>query len=242
MESITSLLNQNTTPNFGPQGKSALGKDDFLKLMMEQIKNQDPLEPLDGSEYTAQLAQFSSLEQLSNMNESLNQSIDANYLLTQAVNNTLTAALIGKDAKVNSNSIDYNGQSKAQFGYTLPTSATTVTVKILDASGRVVKTFDSVPKTAGEHKLSWDFTDNEGEKVATGQYTFKVEATGANGEPMVIDTYSIGMIEAVRFNETGTALVINGVEYSLGEIFEILQSSNSSSKVEAKDFESWLKL
>ena len=82
------------------QGKSELGKDDFLKLMIEQMKNQDPLSPMEGTEFTAQLAQFSSLEQLSNMSDSLEQSINANYQLTQAVNNTMTAALIGKEVKL----------------------------------------------------------------------------------------------------------------------------------------------
>lgn len=235
VNNIPSLVNQSSGA-YSTTNNGQLGKDDFLKLMLEQLKNQDPLSPLNSEQYTAQLAQFSSLEQLQNINDSLNQSIDANYLLTQSVNNTLTAALIGKGVKIKSDKIEYDGQSKIQFGYKLPSQASSISVKILDANGKVVKTFKDVSKTSGEHKLSWDFTDDAGEKVTNGEYTIQVEAELSEGEKMVTDVYSIGTIQAVRFTENGTSIVVNGVEYSLGDVFEILENPNSNS--ETKD---WLK-
>lgn len=227
---ISSLINQSTNFNAGAaQGKSSLGKDDFFKLMMAQLKNQSPLDPTDSSKYAAELAQFSSLEQLQNMNDSLSQNINANYMLTQSVNNTLTAALIGKSAKLNSNQIKYDGQSEGEFTYKLPVQASTATVKILDQNGTIVKSYENVPMTAGEHKLSWDFTDNSGDEVANGDYTVKVEATTPDGDPMTTDIYTTGVIQAVRFTESGTSIVVNGSEYSLSDVFEILQSNDSSS-------------
>ncbi|MDP3830447.1 MAG: flagellar hook capping FlgD N-terminal domain-containing protein, partial [Ignavibacteriaceae bacterium] len=92
-----------------PKGKASLGKDDFMKLMLTQLKHQDPLNPMEGSEFAAQLAQFSSLEQLSNLNELTAQSIDANYYLTQSINNTMTATLIGKDVKLSGNVLNVKG-------------------------------------------------------------------------------------------------------------------------------------
>lgn len=227
---ISSLINQSTNFNAGAaQGKSSLGKDDFFKLMMAQLKNQSPLDPTDSSKYAAELAQFSSLEQLQNMNDSLSQNINANYMLTQSVNNTLTAALIGKSAKLNSNQIKYDGQSEGEFTYKLPVQAGTATVKILDQNGTVVKSYENVPMTAGKHKLSWDFTDNSGDEVANGDYTVKVEATTPDGDPMTTDIYTTGVIQAVRFTDSGTSIVVNGSEYSLSDVFEILQSNDSSS-------------
>ena len=227
---ISSLINQSTNFNTGAaQGKSSLGKDDFFKLMMAQLKNQSPLDPTDSSKYAAELAQFRSLEQLQNMNDSLTQNINANYMLTQSVNNTLTAALIGKSAKLNSSQIKYDGQSEADFTYKLPSQANTVTVKILDQNGKVVKSYENVPMTAGEHKLSWDFTDNEGNKVSNGDYTFKVEASDMTGKDMTVNSFGYGTIDAVRFTQNGTMLVINGVEYNLSDISEILNSSNPTS-------------
>ena len=93
-------VNANTnSTQFATKSKSDLDKDAFLKLMIAQLQNQDPLEPLDGTDYSAQLAQFSSLEQMQNINDTLNMSLDANYLLTQSITNTMTAGLIGKGSK-----------------------------------------------------------------------------------------------------------------------------------------------
>ena len=100
-----------TTTNQSANVKNGtLGKDDFLKLMIAQLKNQDPLNPMNGTEYAAQLAQFTSLEQLTNLNANVSKSIDTNYVLTQSINNTLAATLIGKEVKINGNTIQNNGQ------------------------------------------------------------------------------------------------------------------------------------
>ena len=206
------------------QGKSELGKDDFLKLMIEQMKNQDPLSPMEGTEFTAQLAQFSSLEQLSNMSDSLEQSINANYQLTQAVNNTMTAALIGKEVKLEGTTLINNGQEEIGLGYNLPSEATSVTVKIYDENGVLVKTFDDLPVSEGDHKLSWDFTDNNGEKVSNGNYRFEVEAKTLNDEDMVTKAFRTGLIDSLRFTENGTMLVINNIEYNLADVYEILNA------------------
>ena len=90
LDNISSSFGLNN--NVATKGKTELGKNDFLSLMLTQLKYQDPLEPVEGSEFTAQLAQFSSLEQLTNMSEALTNSVNANYQLTQSVNNTMIAA------------------------------------------------------------------------------------------------------------------------------------------------------
>ena len=212
------------TPQFATESKSAMDKDAFLKLMIAQLQNQDPLEPMDGTDYSAQLAQFSSLEQLNNINESLNNSIDANYLLTQSVNNTMTATLIGKDAKIAGTTIAYEDQENAQFGYILPADAKDLKVSVKNASGVTVKVFDDLKSAQGDYKLDWDFTDDNGEKVKKGNYTFELSASTLNGEKMTAAQYLIGTIDGVRFNAQGTSLLINGLEYSISDVFEILQN------------------
>jgi flagellar basal-body rod modification protein FlgD len=208
-------------------GKGIMGKDDFMKLMIKQLKYQDPLNPMDGTKFASQLAEFSSLEQLTNMKESLNQSVNANLQLTQAVNNTMTAALIGKDAKLDNMSVDFNGQDSVEIGYELPSDVKDISVDIYDEAGNLVRTIEKLPKSSGEHKLSWNFTDNNGEKLNHGNYSFEVNAVDYNGENIETKSYRIGKIEAVRFTENGTQLIINGNEYKLSDVFEILESSNS---------------
>ncbi|HPN36892.1 MAG TPA: flagellar hook capping FlgD N-terminal domain-containing protein [Melioribacteraceae bacterium] len=209
------------------KGKSELGKDDFLKLMITQLKNQDPTEPLDSSAYASQLAQFSSLEQLTNINTSLNSSLDANYLLTQSINNTMSASWIGKDAKLDGNVLSNNGQEKISLGYNLPAEASNVTIKIYNNSGALVKTLENCEKTAGDHKLSWDFYDNNGVKLSKGDYTFKVEAKTTDGKSMTVESYRIGTIDSIKYTSNGTVLMIGNVGYSLSDIAEILNSTGN---------------
>ncbi len=214
---------QNSNAQYATESKSDLDKDAFLQLMIAQLQNQDPLEPLDGTDYSAQLAQFSSLEQMKNINDSINVAIDANYLLTQSINNTMTATLIGKDVKIASDTIVYDNQESTDIGYQLPADAKNVEVTIKDESGKIVKTFENLERGEGEYKLSWDFTDNDGNSVKSGNYTYEVKAETMNGEDMAVTQYLIGRIDGVRFSSEGTALVVNGIEYSISDVFEILE-------------------
>lgn len=207
------------------KGKSVLGKDDFMKLMLSQLKYQDPLNPMEGTEFAAQLAQFSSLEQMTNMNDTLSQSIDANYLLAQSVNNTMSATLIGKEVKLGGESIVYSGEESISFGYKLPAEAKSVTINIRDSNGIIVKTIESDELSSGEHKLSWDYTDNDGKKLKEGSYTYELTAKSTSGEDLTIDHYKIGRVNAVRFTESGTKLIIGSSEYSISDILEITGSA-----------------
>lgn len=201
--------------------KSVLGKDDFLKLMIAQLKNQDPLNPMDGTEYAAQLAQFSSLEQLTNLNTYLKQSIDSNYMLTQSINNTLLANLIGKEVKVSGNELKVDGQENITLGYDLTDGVKSAKVNIYNEYGTLVKSIEASNKK-GSNKLLWDLTDNNSEKVASGKYTFEVMAYDFNDQKVNVTSYKIGLIDGIKYTENGTMLIINGVEYSAGDILEIV--------------------
>lgn len=209
------------------KGKSELGKDDFLKLMISQLKYQDPLNPMDGTQYSAQLAQFSSLEQLSNINTSLNSSINANYLLAQSVNNTMAVSLIGKEIKLSGGSIGYNGENSIDLGYKLPADARNATINIYDSQGKLVKSIDEKNISSGEHKLSWDFTDNNGSKLPLGNYKFEVKAQDYNGDDITSEIYKMGLIGSVKYTEQGTKLMVGNSEYSLSDVSEIFSTDKS---------------
>ncbi len=219
---INEISQSSTEAVWSTGTNNSMGKEDFLQLLITQMKNQDPMSPLDNSDFAAQLAQFSSLEQLSNLNTSMTQSIDADYYLTQSINNTLTATLIGKDVKLSGQNIVNNGGEELDLGYNLPSEAKSVTVNIYNSQGVLVKTFEDSPNSSGDHKLFWDFTDNNGSKLPEGNYKMEIEAKDLNGESMTVEKFIWGTIDGVKFGENGTTLLVNNTQFMLSDILEII--------------------
>jgi len=202
---------------------SILGKDDFLKLLTMQLQYQDPLNPMDGTQFAAQLAQFSSVEQLSNINTNLEQSIDANYLLSQSISNALAATFVGKDVRATGSTFQFDGTNDPKLGYTLPSAAGSVTVKIYDSSGNLVKTLTNTGQSSGDNSFTWDGTDDQGRQVNPGQYKFSVDAKGDDGTSLSVSSFITGRVDGVRFKSDGTAFVVDGVEVKLSDILEIME-------------------
>jgi flagellar basal-body rod modification protein FlgD len=232
VDNISSTNNSNV--QYATKSNSEMDKDAFLKLMIAQLQNQDPLEPLDGTDYSAQLAQFSSLEQMQNINETLNMSLDANYLLTQSITNTMTAGLIGKEAKIAGDTVKFEGQEKTIIGYELPAPADSIVVNVYDSNGAKVKSFKDLDTDAGQYKLDWDFTDDMGNKVSVGDYRIEIEAKTRGLQPMEVAQYFVGIIDGVRYSSSGTSIVINNLEYQVSDVFEIVQA-NSAVEVEVEE-------
>jgi flagellar basal-body rod modification protein FlgD len=216
MDVVNSVNSNPRTP------KNTLGKQDFLNLLVSQMRNQDPLDPMKGTEFAAQLAQFSSLEQLTNLNTSMSMSLDANAILTQSINNGLSATFIGKDVRAAVDTFQYTGEGDVKVGYDLPSDASAVTVKVYDSNGTLVRTMNG-DTGKGQSTLTWDGKSDKGANVASGKYSFKVEAVGTDGKTMAADKYVFGTISGVRFKPEGTVFVIDGMEIALGNILEIME-------------------
>jgi len=223
VNSTTSSTGTSTTSSSSTSTASnTLGKSDFFKLLISQLKYQDPLNPTDGTEFAAQLAQYSSLEQLQNMNDNLTTSINANYTLSQSINNTMAASFIGKDVKLSGGSFSYNGQSSIKLGYNITNIAKDVTLKIYDSNGSLVKTVKATDVDKGDHTISWDFKNDQGTSLPTGTYKFEVSATANNGDSLSTSIYKLGTITGVRYSDSGTKLLVDNNEYELSDVSEIL--------------------
>jgi flagellar basal-body rod modification protein FlgD len=201
-----------------------LGKDDFLKLLTVQLQHQDPLEPQDNTEMVAQLAQFSSLEQLENMNQNLASSLDLDLILTQVLNNTAAAGLIGKSVLANGNAVEVAAAGEdTTVNFDLAANAESLTVTIYDESGAIVRTIEETGMEAGRQSLEWDGKDSSGNDVSAGSYTFKVTASDGEGNSIGVSPLVRGSVDVVKFVNGEAVLVLDGVEVSISEIIEIYQ-------------------
>lgn len=209
------------TDTQGVQGSSrqALGKDDFLKLLITQMRYQDPLSPMDNSQFLSQMAQFSSLEQMQNLNDSFDQSM----LLSQSLNNSSAAGLIGRHVRASGDGVTLGTTGSVELGYFLPQEAATVTVTVLDAQGREVRTLVPDGTAAGAHKLDWDGADLDGRRVAAGSYTFKVSARDADGADISATSVVTGLVQGITFKNGSAYLLVDGREVSLSEVLEVYQ-------------------
>jgi len=210
-------------------GKSKLEKNDFLKLMMEQLKHQDPLDPMKSNEYSAQLAQFSSLELLQNMNKSLKQSLNANYALAAAVNNTMSTNLIGKEVKLRGDEIQNYGQEKQSLVYKLAANAKYAKIEIRDENKNLIKVINLKDIQAGTYKVNWDFKDKNGEKVPHGSYKMKLLSKGLNSKEITTELYQIGTVDALRFTDKGSMIVIGKRQFALKDVYEIVNPPKGAS-------------
>jgi flagellar basal-body rod modification protein FlgD len=212
---------QNVSSQTNEAKQNVLGKDDFLKMLITQLKYQDPLNPLEGTEFSAQLAQFSQLEQLANLNSYVKQSVDANYLLTQSINNTMTAALIGKEAKIATNEISYKDQEKIKLGFEIPSNARSITLEIYNEKGALIKSVSIQSGADTERLYEWDFTDNNGLKIPQGKYNFLVKFVNDINMEGTADAFLYGIIDGIKFTQEGAMIKTLGGLYYLYQIYEI---------------------
>lgn len=216
LENIVSQAGATATQSQTSNLKS-VGKDEFMKLLLAQLKNQDPLKPMDGTDFAAQLAQFSSLEQLKNLNTTLEtQSLNQMTLgYVQSVN------MIGKEAVSNSgNTVTANGQT-AELNYSLAKDAQSVTISIMNKDGKLVKSWDESARTAGMNSATWDCSG-----VEKGDYTYQIAARDSSGAPVAAETMTTGVVTAVHFRSNQILVTLNGREVPLSAISEVRDPGN----------------
>ena len=195
-----------------------MGKDEFLRLLVAQLGNQDPMNPMKGQEFAAQLAQFTSVEQLTNINTQLEEQKGTRQALMQSVNGGVAAGLIGREVEAAGNTVSWRDEGQTTLGLELSDPAEEVTVTIRDAAGNPVMTHTLEDVEEGAEKIKWDGTSDEGSRVPEGTYSFEVEATDSGGDPIGARTFLSGAVDRVTFGEEGTMLWVDGTKVPMGQV------------------------
>ena len=221
---ITTGLESVTTAGSQPAvvPTKEMDRDAFLNLLITQLQNQDPLNPTDSTEFTAQLAQFSSLEQLGNVNDNLKQLQN----FQASINNSQAVSLIGKEITANGNLLNLADGQPAGCDFKLDLNAAVVVASIYDHTGEFVTSFEGRNLTAGQHTLYWDGTDKNGNPAAPGNYTFEVMAADANGNSIQATTFFSESVNKVVFENNTTYLIAGGQKVALGDVIQVSAPEN----------------
>lgn len=196
-------------------------QDRFMKMLVAQMRNQDPLNPLDNAQVTSQMAQLSTVTGISQLNATLETLLSG----MQSSQTMEAADMIGHGVFVPGSSLTLStkdGTSQGILGVELAGAADTVTVKIRDASGNLIKTMDLGAQDAGVIPIAWDGTTTSGSKAVDGQYTFEVAATSA-GEAVSATSLAFGTVLSISSGKTGAQLNVQNVgAMALSDVREIL--------------------
>jgi len=228
----TNTANASGSSSSSTSTSSAVNKlsadfNNFLTLLTTQLKNQDPLSPMDSTQFTAQLVAFTGVEQQINTNSKLDSliSVDKATQLTAAAN------FIGDTVEAPSSQVNVNADGTAsQIGYTLPNTASAVTLTVTDSSGNVVSS-GNAPANSGANVVSFSpVNQTTGKALAAGAYTVSIQALDQSGNPISnITTSIVGAVTNVTTNATnGTELSIGAVTVPLSSVTSVNKASSSN--------------
>ncbi|MGO9443570.1 MAG: flagellar hook assembly protein FlgD [Thiobacillaceae bacterium] len=180
-------------------------QNQFLTMLVAQLKNQDPLNPMDNSQITAQMAALSTVQGITDLNTTMQSMATAlnSGQMSQAAN------LIGQNVLVPGNTV-VPGASGSAIGMTLPSAASQVVVTIQNSTGQTVRTMNLGAQSSGQQLFSWDGLTDSGSQAAAGTYTFQIKATqGATA--IQAQPLSVGQVNGVLNGGTGIQLQINNL-------------------------------
>lgn len=220
--SVSDMYSQASTPK--PQENGVMGKDDFLTLLVAQLKHQDPLNPSESTEFTAQLAQFSSLEQLQNIGSTLS----GFEVYQSTLNNIQSTGFIGKTVTATGSLFGVKGGNPDPIRFDLTNAADSVYLQIYDNYGSFVNDIQAGSREAGEQQVQWDGRDANGTTVADGPYTFTIMAMNADGSIVSANSYTTGVVTGVDYKTGATNLLINDHEVPISSVIRIEETGAPS--------------
>lgn len=184
--------------------KKQLGKDDFLKIMITQMKNQDPTNPFKAEEMATQMAQFASVEQLQNLNTNVSKMANGG----QPMERLAMTNLIGKTVTVDRERFVHNDNETSSLGFGLSREAKNVKIQVISESGETILEKDLGPMAKGDQTFVWDGSKTNGMPTKPGNFIFKINAVDAGDRPIAMDSKAQAKVVGVSFEGQEGALLV----------------------------------
>ncbi|KAF0219414.1 MAG: flagellar basal-body rod modification protein [Geobacteraceae bacterium] len=196
---------------------TGMNKDDFLKLFVTQLQNQDPLNPQDGTQFLGQLAQLTQVEQAYNTNSNLQNMISA-----QNNASTLSAvSFIGKEVTATGSQVVLTAGGQPALNFRLTDAAQQITVDIKDASGKTVRTLTRGSTAAGDSSITWDGKDGNNQSLPAGAYSFSVTGKNSAGDGIQATSLVQGKVDGLKLDGSTPVLTINGLDVPLTSVLSV---------------------
>ena len=201
---------------------STLGKDDFLKLLLAQLKNQDPLNPASNKEFVAQLAQFSSLEQMTAMNTNLAASLNSNTGIAESVSNAMIINYFGKSITAESEFFTYDGDGPQEIQFELERPASYGAIEITDEAGNFLSSVNLDAMQNGPQFIyEWDGMTSHGVEAQEGIYKYNVKAFDALDNEIGVTQMSTGIVNGISYQGGVTSLNMGGILVPFDKVISI---------------------
>jgi flagellar basal-body rod modification protein FlgD len=188
----------------------------FLRLLIAQLEHQDPLSPMENADFTAQLAQFSTLEQVEAMNANLHTLVQSQATVNASQAKTQALSLLGREVEMRGNTMQVQQGVASPLAYTLPAHSTEVLINILDQDGHLLQSLRKLDQRAGRYEVPRPGGPGGTIRLPNGSYKVEVAASDHAGQPVAVETWIQGRVEGVEYVDDSPYLLIGGnrVPYS----------------------------
>ncbi|MCB9632457.1 MAG: hypothetical protein H6721_10045 [Sandaracinus sp.] len=197
--------------------KSTLDRDAFLRLLVTQLQNQDPLDPMDAREMVTQLSELTGVEKL----ESIETQLATLQIASAGMANVQASGLVGRTVTADLSSLRVEETGDATGGYVLEGSASSVTITIRDDEGNVLRTLEEPGGMPGSHGYAWDGLDDAGNRVPPGRYRVEISAKNESGAPVEVRSEVRGMVSSVSYEGGYPELLVGETRVLLGDVTSI---------------------
>ena len=205
---------------------NSLNANSFMTLFLAQLQNQDPTNPMQSYELAAQLAQFTTVQEISQATSLLGNL----QQYTAAMNNGEIASLVGQQVSAQMNTINVSSGTPSALSYTL-TAPATVTITIQNSDGTTINTLNPGSQSAGSYSVPWTGKDSSGNTVADGAYTCTVTATASDGTTTTVTPGVSGQVYSCNLNNNPPTYILsgpNGIQVPVANVFAVTSKSSTN--------------